>query len=121
MGVITRHFREDRIERAAYIAQTVGFGDVYVRHTYTREGYERPITIEVTDTGVIVIRGDDRAIITMYIATTSDLIKMFKASGLGRVPTCLINKAKKNMTRGYVNAQPNHHDPKPYEGGNRND
>ena len=121
MAITTRHFREERLDRAAYIAQTVGFGEVCVRHTYSREGYARPITIEFTDTGVIIVRGDNNAIITMYIATTSDLIKNFKASGLGKVPMNLINKAKKNMARGYVKTQPDHHNPKTYKGEYNND
>lgn len=105
---VTIHFAEDRIERAAYIADTVGFGEmVRFAEYYDSEG--RFAHLEVIETGVVVIYGENRRLVTMYIAQPEQLVKIFYTYNWGRVPAWLMTKAKKNQQKGYIRNQPNYH------------
>lgn len=98
-NVITKHFKNDRIERAAYISQTVGFGEVVkVLDVYEDGRFSRR---ELMDTGVIVIRSINNVIITMFIATEGQIKYIYN----GKAPQWIINKARKNKK--YMRNQPN--------------
>lgn len=97
--LVTKHFVNDRIERATYISKTVGFGDVVFTDLPTANNTYK----EVTKTGVIVVRGDDRVIVTMFIATPSQIVSVYASKG-ARVPQWLYQKAKKNSK--YMKNQP---------------
>ena len=96
-NIVTKHFRNDRADRATYIAQTVGFGEV-VKETMRNN----TATIEqVTETGVIIVRNLNTAIITMYIGQMNQIAAIY---GDKRVPMWLVNKIKKNVK--YAKKQP---------------
>ena len=105
---VTIHFRDERVDRATYIAQTVGFGKIcYTSEYWTREGLYT--IIELTETGVMIVRGANGILITMYIASKKDVLNLFKQGRLGRVPTWLMAKVEKNKQKGYLENQPNRH------------
>ena len=91
---ITNHFKEDRLDRALYIAQTIGFGEV-VKECYRAD---TKTFQQITDTGVMIARSDiDRAIVTVYVATMNQVRAVY---GEDRVPSWLVAKVKKNNSKG---------------------
>lgn len=105
---VTLHFRDERADRATYIAQTIGFGAVVNRAEYfNRDGMFS--VIEVTETGVVVIRGNVNQLVTMYIVRPEQLVEIYKQNRWGKVPMWLMNKAKKNWQKGYTKNQPDYH------------
>lgn len=105
---VTIHFSADRIERATYISQTVGFGEVYRTAEIWHENGQLEIR-QITETGVQISRGADGCLITMFIMRPKQLIDLHKMCGWGRVPQWLMNKAEKNWKKGYTQNQPDYH------------
>ena len=67
----SRHFMQDRADRYIFIAQTVGFGEVvhtHQVHTTKGSGY-----VEITTSGLVIVRGDDETVITMYLASFAEI------------------------------------------------
>ena len=96
---VTIHFSNDRIERATYISQTVGFGEVY----RTAEIWHDDGLLEIrqiTETGVQISRGSDGRLITMFILRPKQLIDLYRMCKWGRVPGWLMAKAEKNWKKG---------------------
>ena len=105
---VTIHFRDERADRATYIAQTVGFGEV-IR---TAEIYRESGLIEIrqiTETGVQISRGLDGRLITMFIMQKHQIIGTYKKCGWGYPPRWLLAKAEKNWKKGYTQNQPDYH------------
>ena len=105
---VTIHFRDERADRATYIAQTVGFGEV-IR---TAEIYHASGLVEIrqiTETGVQISRGADGCLITMFIMRKQQVYALYKANGWGNPPRWLIAKAEKNWKKGYTQNQPDYH------------
>ena len=95
----SRHMTEDRADRYVTIATKVGFGEVM--YTVERNGQYGLVTMELTSTGVVIVRGSkDKAIITMYCATVSTVKCYF---GLERMPNNLYFSVRSNEKRGYCN------------------
>ena len=94
---ISKHFREERLDRAAYIATTVGFGEVVA------EMPSKALMMRLTDTGVIlVVEPETDTLVTMYIATLEQYAYIAK---LVRVPKELKKKVKENVSKNYVKEQ----------------
>ena len=105
---VTIHFRDERAERATYIAQTVGFGEVIrTAEFYNKNGLYQ--TLQITETGVVIVRGNNGVLITMYIAKAIQIADIYKVNEWGRVPNWLMNKATKNWKKGYIQNQPAYH------------
>lgn len=105
---VTLHFRNDRADRATYIAQTVGFGNtIRVAESWNKDGMYH--TKEITETGVVIIRSYSGTLITMFIARPEQLKEMYEFHRWGRVPAWLMTKAKKNWQKGYTKNQPDYH------------
>ena len=105
---VSIHFAQDRVERAAYIAETVGFGEI-VR---TAEYYNRDNLFEtkqITETGVMIVRGSSGQIVTMFIMRPDQVEEIYKKNNWGRVPSWLMTKVKKNWKKGYTQNQPDYH------------
>lgn len=99
-NITTKHFRNDRIERATYIAQTIGFGEVVREiNDYYQGRFERR---QLTETGVIIVRNIDNVIVTMFIASIKQVKGMYDN---GAAPSWIIAKAKKNAQK-YAKGQP---------------
>lgn len=105
---VTIHFRDERADRATYIAQTIGFGEV-IR---TAEIYHANGLVEIrqiTETGVQISRGVDGRLITMFIMRKQQIYRLYKTNGWGNPPHWLITKAEKNWKKGYTQNQPDYH------------
>lgn len=89
---ITYHISEDRIDRACYIMQTIGIGEVIKEERCVDE--KGRISWQcLTNTGVILILSEDKKIaITLYIASQPKVSAMYK----GNTPSWVINMVRKN-------------------------
>ena len=103
---VSVHFKEERIDRAAYIAETVGFGEIIQKE---RQFYKPGTFISIMETGVIVITDMDNVIITMYLAHPDEVKYLYQFYNWGRVPNWFWAKVKKNWSKGYIQNQPNYH------------
>lgn len=103
MSKTTKHFREDRMDRAVYIAQTVGFGEIVLSVV----DENRHNLFELYESGACVIRAlsEEAEIITMYIATLEQVNRLYRIANR-RTPTFMVNKAKHNTHKKYIQNQP---------------
>lgn len=104
-NIVTRHFSEERADRATYIARTVGFGTTvaYMQRDY---GTSRYAIHELMETGVVIIRnGNSGAIVTMYIASFEQVNQIYQ-SNHKKVPEWMRKKAYNNKKKGYLAGQP---------------
>lgn len=90
---MTKHFQEDRINRAVFIGMTVGFGDIVHQHMVKDEHGTRLHC--ATNTGVDIIKtSDGKTIITAYIMTTTQLKRLFDNEG--DIPLSLLAQVRRN-------------------------
>jgi hypothetical protein len=88
----TYHISEDRLDRACYIMQTVGIGEIVKEERCIQE--DGRISWQcLTDTGVILVLSEDRKVaITLYIASQAKVSAMYK----GNTPSWMFKVVKKN-------------------------
>lgn len=88
----TYHISEDRLDRACFIMQTVGIGEIVKEERCIQE--DGRISWQcLTNTGVILVMSEDRKIvITLYIATQAKVSAMYK----GNTPSWMFKVVKKN-------------------------
>ena len=99
----SRHMIEDRTDRYITIATKVGFGTVLYTKTYDEQQAQyHNRTIELTSTGVCIVRGQDKAIITLYCATLAVIKSIFQ---LQKLPAQLFAAVSTNQRKGYCNIQ----------------
>lgn len=71
-GKATKHIIEDRLDRLTLIATTIGFGQV-MKEKQMEYGIR-----QITDTGVLVVRSDDRqTIITLWMANMTQAKEIY--------------------------------------------
>ena len=89
---ITYHISEERIDRACYIMQTIGIGEVIKEEKCVDE--QGRISWQcLTNTGVILVLSEDKKIaITLYIASQPKVSAMYQ----GKTPSWVINMVRKN-------------------------
>jgi hypothetical protein len=89
---ITYHISEERVDRACYIMQTIGIGEVIKEEKCVDE--KGRISWQcLTNTGVILVLSEDKKIaITLYIASQPKVSAMYK----GNTPSWVINMVRKN-------------------------
>ena len=94
--IMTTHFKNDRADRYAFIATTVGLGEVIHSHTqiYSKQ-YKDPCVVEITTTGVAIIKAPSGAIVSMYILTLSEAERYFETT----IPLILTAIIKANMRK----------------------
>lgn len=93
----SKHMTRDRADRYVLIATKVGFGEVlYTRQRVASNGHE--VIMELTSTGVIIVRGLDRTIVTMYCTTLACAKLYFE---LDRLPKNLLSAINRNQRNGY--------------------
>lgn len=86
---LTRHMKNERIDRGVYISTTVGFGDV-IAEKYSSQ---RKCFLLLTNTGVIFAKSQRTGkLITLYFANINEALFVLD----GAVPPYLKNKIKKN-------------------------
>ena len=99
----SRHVLEDRLDRCATIATKVGFGEVLYTSTYSdREGRWHNRTVQLTSTGVCIVRAEDNTIVTMYCATLAIVKSYFH---IEKLPRELFAAIRLNERKGYCNLQ----------------
>lgn len=88
----TYHISEDRLDRACYIMQTVGIGEIVKEERCVQE--DGRISWQcLTNTGVILVLSEDRKVaITLYIASQAKVSAMYK----GNTPSWMFKVVKKN-------------------------
>lgn len=86
------HISEDRIDRAMYIMETVGIGEI-IKEVRQIDEKGRVSWQCLTNTGVILVMSEDKKIcITLYIATQPKVSAMYQ----GKTPSWVFNKVRKN-------------------------
>lgn len=93
---LTHHAKEDRRDRRD-IAKKVGIGKPVVeQHMFSADG--RPKTEILTDTGLVVVLGEDNKIITLFLASINKACAMYKTTygGNARMPESLYKQIKIN-------------------------
>jgi hypothetical protein len=89
---ITYHISEDRLERAYYIMQTVGIGDV-IKEQKCIDEKGRTSWQCLTNTGVLLVLDEKKEIlITLYIASQPKVSAMYQ----GKTPSWVFNIVRKN-------------------------
>ena len=97
----SRHMIEDRADRYVTIATKVGFGEVLYTSTYSdREGRWHNRTVQLTSTGVCIVRAEDNTIVTMYCATLAIVKSYFR---IEKLPRELFAAIRLNERKGYCN------------------
>lgn len=83
MNELTRHAKEDRKERRN-IAKQVGIGTV-IAQMRKEGGTETRYKVQMlTDTGLMIIMGEDGKIITLYLARLAQAIGFYKTVHNGK-------------------------------------
>lgn len=97
----SRHMTRDREARYLTIATKVGFGEVLYTTTYSDHNNRwRNRTLELTSTGVCIVRAENKTVVTLYCATISTVKTYFK---MDRIPPALFAAIRSNEKRGYCN------------------
>lgn len=88
----TYHCSYERAKRVANIIEHVGIGQVI------KKGYFSGKYICITDTGITIIKSaDETKIITMYITTYKELVRMY--NGEKKIPSFLKKKVQHNQSK----------------------
>ena len=98
---ISRHMKMERAGRYGYIATTVGVGQVVRTVERINSNSGKLCKVQVTDTGVVMVRGNDDTIMTMYLANIQEIEKYFD----GAVPFVLAAIVQMNMRKGHISRQ----------------
>jgi hypothetical protein len=97
----SRHMKVDRLDRYAMIATKVGFGEVLYSSTYSdKDGRWQNRTVELTSTGVCIVKAENGTIVTMYCVTLALAKSYFK---LEKMPRELFAAIRLNERKGYCN------------------
>lgn len=95
----SRHMLEDRADRYVTIATKVGFGEVVYTSTCSNLGeHWKNRKLELTSTGVCIVKGMDNTIVTMYCAKLSVVKAWFTKE---KLPKELFNIIRRNEKMGY--------------------
>lgn len=95
----SKHMTMDRLERYATIATKVGFGETVMTSTCSIFGEHRKHrNLELTSTGVCIVRDPDGTIITMYCAKLSVVKAWFTTERLSKE---LFTTIRRNERLGY--------------------
>lgn len=100
---MTYHVQVARAERVKQIVEKIGIGQV-IKEKYIGYGIggQAGRYICITDTGITIIKTEDKQkIITMYVTTQRELVSVY--GGTKRVPAFLRKKVDHNQSK-YVKA-----------------
>ena len=96
---MTYHVQVERAERVKHIVENIGIGQV-IKEKYIGYGIggQAGRYICITDTGITIIKTEDKLkIITMYVTTQRELISVY--GGQKKVPTFLRKKVDHNQSK----------------------
>ena len=89
---ITYHISKDRLDRACFIMQTIGLGEV-IKEQRCVDEQGRVSWQCLTDTGVLLVLNEEKTVaITLYIATQPKVSAMYK----GNTPSWVLKMVRKN-------------------------
>lgn len=95
--IFSHHALAERADRIAYIATTIGFGEiVHAVWDVKNQNYRC-----ITNTGVMIIKSRDDVIITMFIATYGQVEKLYN----GNVPKSMSEVIRRNTKRKFIEKQ----------------
>ena len=95
--VFSKHMVNDRTDRYVFIATKLGFGEIiFSADISTSEGAG---TLNITSTGVIIVKGYKNTIITLYIATLSQIKQYY---GKNVIPMELLKQVRRNEKRNLI-------------------
>ena len=101
--IFSKHMKMDRLDRYATIATKVGFGEVLYSSIYSdKDGRWHNRTVELTSTGVCIVKSESGTIVTMYCVTLALAKSYFK---LEKMPRDLFAAIRLNERKGYCNLQ----------------
>ena len=87
------HISEDRLDRACYIMQTIGIGDV-IKEQKGIDEQGRVYWRCFTNTGVMLIMNADKSrVVTLYIAEQKQVSSIYQ----GKTPSWVFALVRKNM------------------------
>lgn len=94
---MTYHVQYQRANRVQHIINEIGMGQV-IREKYVRAENTAGKYICITDTGITLIKTEDKAkIITMYVTTQHELVMVY--GGPKKIPTFLKKKVDHNQSK----------------------
>ncbi len=94
---MTYHVQYQRANRVKHIVEEIGIGQV-VREKYMRAGMEPGKYICITDTGITLVKSEDKTkLVTMYVTTQRELVAVF--GGPKKIPTYLKKKVDRNQSK----------------------
>ena len=89
---MTYHASVQRANRIEHIVNEIGIGQV------VKEKYQAGKYIYVTDTGITIVKDENKLkIITMYVTTQRELVAVF--GGTKRIPNFLRKKVDHNQSK----------------------
>ena len=90
---ISYHISEDRLDRACYIMQTIGIGDI-IKEQRGIDEQGRVYWRCFTNTGVMLIMNADKSrVVTLYIAEQKQVSSIYQ----GNTPSWVFALVRKNM------------------------
>lgn len=90
---ITYHISEDRLDRACYIMETVGLGEI-IKEQKAIDEKGRVSWRCFTNTGVMLIMNADKSkLVTLYIAEQKQVSSIYE----GKTPSWVFALVRKNM------------------------
>lgn len=95
--IFSQHLLTDRIDRAVYIALSIGIGEPVTEKQLPKEHK----VLVITDTGVVLVKSASGKTITMFVATLEQLSYITN----GRAPNWLLKKVLKNQKAGHIKNQ----------------
>ena len=100
MMVMTYHCEVERRARIQKIIEKIGIGQVIIERYYRspekiRTGQTGTYTC-ITDTGITIIKSEDKKIVTMYVTTQRELVAVY--GGTKRIPPFLKKRVSRNET-----------------------
>lgn len=101
---MTYHCEVQRADRVKHIVEEIGIGQI-VKEKYVRYNIgEAGKYICVTDTGITIIKSEDKqTVITMYVTTQRELVNVY--GGSKKVPPFLRKKVDYNQSKFTTNGK----------------
>jgi len=94
---MTYHVQYQRAERMKHIIEEIGIGQV-VREKYMQAGTSAGKYICITDTGITLVKSEDKTkLVTMYVTTQRELVMVF--GGTKKIPSFLKKKVDHNQSK----------------------
>lgn len=94
---MTYHAQYQRANRMQHIIDQIGFGQV-IREKYMRAGMEAGKYICITDTGITIVKSEDKTkVITFYVTTQRELVAVY--GGTKKIPSFLRKKVDFNQSK----------------------